>query len=49
VGRGNPVIRQANLDCTSLLTPGKPMMLGSLDAPGSSRHLDIEVVLEVVR
>ncbi len=49
VGRGDPVIRQANLDCTALLTPGKPVMLGSLDVPGSTRHLDIEVVLEVVR
>jgi hypothetical protein len=49
VGRGDPVIRQANLDCTALLTPGTPVMLGSLDVPGSTRHLDIEVVLEVVR
>ena len=49
VGRGDPVIRQANLQNTALLTPGKPVMLGSLDVPGSTRHLDIEVVLDVVR
>jgi hypothetical protein len=49
VGRGDPVIRQANLQNTALLTPGKPVMLGSLDVPGSTRHLDVEVVLEVVR
>jgi hypothetical protein len=49
VGRGDPVIRQANLQNTALLTIGKPVMLGSLDVPGSKRHLDIEVVLEVVR
>ena len=49
VGRGDPVIRQARLQNTALLTPGKPVMLGSLDVPGSTRHLDIEVVLEVVR
>jgi hypothetical protein len=48
-GRGDPVIRQANLQNTALLTPGKPVMLGSLDVPGSTRHLDVEVVLEVVR
>jgi hypothetical protein len=48
VGRGDPVIRQADLDCTALLTPGKPVMLGSLDIPASTRHLDVEVVLEVV-
>jgi hypothetical protein len=49
VGRNDPVIRQAKLENTALLTPGKPVMLGSLDVPGSTRHLDIEVVLEVVR
>ncbi len=49
VGRNDPVIRQANLQTTALVTPGKPVMLGSLDVPGSTRHLDIEVVLEVVR
>ncbi|MGD0681561.1 MAG: hypothetical protein ABR990_05875 [Terracidiphilus sp.] len=49
VGRGNPVIRRTDLHSTALLTPGKPVMLGSLDVPGSTRHLDIEVVIEVVR
>ncbi len=49
VGRNDPVIRQAVLRNTALLTPGKPVMLGSLDVPGSTRHLDIEVVLDVVR
>jgi hypothetical protein len=48
-GRGDPVIRQTRLENTALLTPGKPVMLGSLDVPGSTRHLDVEVVLEVVR
>ena len=49
VGRNYPVIRQAALSNNALLTPGKPVMLGSLDVPGSTRHLDIEVVLEIVR
>jgi hypothetical protein len=49
VGIKDPVIRQARLENTALLTPGKPVMLGSLDVPGSTRHLDIEVMLEVVR
>ena len=49
VGRGDPVIRQTRLENTALLTPGKPVMLGSLDVPGSTRHLDVEVVVEVVR
>jgi hypothetical protein len=49
VGSGDPVIRQTVLKNTALLTPGKPVMLGSMDLPGSTRHLDIEVVLEVIR
>jgi len=49
VGRSDPIIRQASLENTALLTAGKPVMLGSLDVPGSTRHLDVEVVLEVVR
>ncbi|MGA9670360.1 MAG: hypothetical protein WBQ94_14200 [Terracidiphilus sp.] len=47
--KGNPVIRNSSLENTALLTAGKPTVLGSLDIPGSTRHLDIEVVLEVVR
>ena len=46
---GDPVIREATLQSTALLTLGKPVMLGSLDVPGSTRHLDIEVVLEIVK
>lgn len=45
----DPVIRQATLQNTALLTAGKPVTLGSVDIPGSTRHLDIEVVLDVVR
>ena len=45
---GRAVIRHANLENTALLTLGKPVMLGSLDIPGSTRHLDINVVAELV-
>ncbi len=44
-----PIIRQSVLQGTVLLTPGKPLTLGSLDLPGSTRHLDVEVLLEPVR
>ena len=47
-GIQNPVIRQTVLEGTSILTQGKPAMLGSLDIPGSTRHSDVEVVLAVV-
>jgi hypothetical protein len=49
VGSSDPVIRQGTLQNTALLTLGKPVMLGSLDVPGSSMHMDIEVVLELVK
>jgi hypothetical protein len=44
-----PVIRQVVLQDTALLTIGKPVVIGALDTPGSTRHLDIEVVMELVR
>ncbi len=49
VGAEDPVVRQTVLEGTAVLTPGKPLMLGSLDVPGSTRHLDVDVMMEVVR
>jgi type II secretory pathway component GspD/PulD (secretin) len=49
VGLQDPVIRQTSLEGTSTLVQGKPLVLGSLDMPGSTRHQDIEVVSEIVR
>lgn len=43
-----PVIRQATLEGTSIAKLGKPLMLGSLDIPGSTAHLDVEVTVEEV-
>jgi type II secretory pathway component GspD/PulD (secretin) len=48
-GVQEPVIRQTVLEGTAVLTPGKPLILGSLDIPDSTRRLDIEVVMEVVK
>jgi hypothetical protein len=48
VGKNDPVVRQATLQNTAILTQGKPVVLGSLDVPGSTRHLDVEVVLRAV-
>ncbi len=42
----HPVTRQANLEGAAFLTAGKPLVLGSLDIPGSTRHLEVEVVME---
>lgn len=46
VGAADPVVRQTVLEGTSVLTPNKPLILGSLDIPGSTRHLDITVTME---
>lgn len=43
-----PLIRSTVLEGTSILTQGKQAVLGSLDIPGSTRHLDVEVSLAVV-
>jgi type II secretory pathway component GspD/PulD (secretin) len=48
-GVTEPVVRQTVLEGTSILTPGKPLILGSLDIPDSTRRMDIEVVAEIVR
>jgi type II secretory pathway component GspD/PulD (secretin) len=48
VGVADPIIRQSTLEGTSFLTLGKPLVLGSIDIPGSTRHLDVEVVMEQV-
>jgi hypothetical protein len=49
VGLQDPIIRQTSLEGTSILTSGKPLILGSLDIPGSTRHLDVEVVMELLK
>jgi type II secretory pathway component GspD/PulD (secretin) len=45
----DPVVRQSVLEGTSVLVQGKSFILASLDVPGSKRHLEIEVVSEVVK
>jgi hypothetical protein len=49
MGPQDPVVRQTVLEETSTLSPGKTLLLGSLDVPGSTRHQEIEVVAELVR
>ena len=43
-----PVVRQTVLEGTSVIFPGKPSYLGSIDLVGSTRHTDIEVVAEPI-
>jgi hypothetical protein len=48
LGTQDPIVRQAKLEGTSILTAGKPLILGSMDIRGTARRLDIEVVMEHV-
>jgi hypothetical protein len=49
VGMQDPVIRQTTFEGTSTLSQGKPLVIGTLDVPDSTRHQEIEVVAELVR
>jgi hypothetical protein len=44
----DPVMRQTNLMGTAVLMLGKPVVLGSLDIPGSTRHQEVEVEVEAM-
>jgi type II secretory pathway component GspD/PulD (secretin) len=48
-GARDPNIHQAVWDGVSALALGKPLVLGSLDIPGTSRHEEFEVVAELVQ
>ena len=49
LGPEDPIIRQTLLEGTSMLTVGKPQAFGSLDIVGSTRHIDVEVLVELVK
>ena len=48
VGSQDPVFRQTTLDGTATIVPGKPLILGSLDIPGTNRHQQVEVAAEAI-
>jgi type II secretory pathway component GspD/PulD (secretin) len=45
----DPIVRQTVFDESSQLSQGKPMVLGSVDLPGTTRSQEIAVVAELVR
>jgi type II secretory pathway component GspD/PulD (secretin) len=49
MGAQDPIVHQTVLEGVSTLTQGKPMVLGSLDFPGTTRREDIEVAAETVQ
>ena len=49
VGTQDPILRQTLLETTAALHPDKPLIVGSLDVPGSTRRRQVEVVSELVQ
>lgn len=49
IGSQDPILHQTALESTSSLTLGKSAMLGSLDIPGTTRHLDVEATIELAQ
>jgi len=49
VGPQDPIVRQTVLESSSLLTQGKPQVLGAVDISGTTRKLEIEVVADPVK
>ncbi len=45
----DPVIQQTTLNEVAQIAAGKPLLLGSLDLPGSTHHLQVEIVVEPLR
>lgn len=48
-GGEDPVVHQTELSATSVLPLGKPVVLGSLDVPGTANRLEVEVTAELVK
>ena len=48
IGVEDPVFQQTTLEGTATLVPGKPLILGSLDIPGTNRRQQVEVVSEAI-
>jgi type II secretory pathway component GspD/PulD (secretin) len=48
-GVTEPVVSQTVFEGISFLTAGKPVMLGSVDVPNTTRRLDIAVVMDPIK
>jgi type II secretory pathway component GspD/PulD (secretin) len=48
-GVAEPVVRQSVVQVSSVVPLGKPLMLGSIDIPNSTRRLDIDVLVEQLK
>lgn len=48
-GVTEPLLRQTTFEGSPMLVLGKPVVLGTVDVPGSTRHEEVEVMAEEVR
>jgi type II secretory pathway component GspD/PulD (secretin) len=48
-GVQEPVLRQSTYEGSPMLVFGKPAVLNSLDLPNSTRHVDLEVMVEEIK
>lgn len=48
-GVTEPIVSQTVFEGISFLPPGKPVMLGSVDVPNTTRRLDIAVVMDAIK
>lgn len=46
MGQQDPVFRHSEIRGEAILVPNKPLILGSMDIPGSTHRLQIEVLME---
>ena len=49
IGPQDPIVRQSILEGVSLLTLGKPQVLGTVDITGTTRRLEIEATAELIK
>jgi len=49
IGTQDPIVRQTSLDATSDVAPGRSVVLGSLDIPGTTRREEVEAAAEHVQ
>ena len=45
----NPVVRQIKIDGSTVVVPGKPIVIGSADDPTSNRQFQLEVTVTKLR
>lgn len=48
-GAQDPIVRQSSYEGSPMVVLGKPAILSSLDIPNSTRHMDVEVMVEEVK